>query len=852
MNKNENWCKTFFYDEFLEFTKIFNIIRFDMPESKKKFVPDHNVEPEHIRIEFEVDFNKELITTTTTFNLLIKTERLNKITFDAKNLLIHNVLVNNIKSDFENTGKKLHVFLKESVEKNFQRGKKVTVIINSSVEKPLAGAYFVKPSPEYPQKHMHLWTQFQDEDASFVIPCFDHPSFKQTSEVIIKNIPKNMIAISNGSLIEKTENSYHYKFDVPHSIYLVSIVIGNFTEIQDSWDNIPISFYVHSSKVEDGHRSFDKTLKMVQFFSEFIGVRYPYHKYSQIAVSDFIFGGMENTTVTTQTDLTLHDVRAHIDFSSDGLVAHELAHQWFGDLLTCKEWAHAWLNESFATYFQALFVEHDLGKDEFDYEMLNKAEIYFNEDTDKYRRPIVYNKYVEPIELFDSHLYPGGAWRLHMLRQKFGTEEFKRVIKYYVEQNKFSNVETIDLQRAFEKITGVNVDSFFDQWLYSAGYPLIEFDYSWKEDKSLLELKITETQNVEEIQLFKFKTKIKIVLQNGNEKIIEIEIKEKTQTTYMYLDEKPLYASFDPQNDILKKLSIITKPEFLKNQIKSDPELTGRIYAIRSLQKVNSIETIKFLGLQIKEENFWGVKIEIAKALGFIGGSAAEEFLLAALSERHPKARRGIVSSLKQFPNSSNCILALENILKNSDESYFVESEACKSLGLLKQNSSFNLLVKQLEKDSFQEVIRQGVLEGLVSIQTTDSFNILIEWTKIGKPIQARTTAIVSLAKLGKIINANLTFEILSLLAQENNFRIKMATIAAFQILSDKNAIKFLTKFQDTEADGRIKRIAYMTKIAIQKELERPQELDLLKSEIEKLREENKEIRNSINKLDAK
>ena len=202
MNKNENWCKTFFYDEFLEFTKIFNIIRFDMPESKKKFVPDHNVEPEHIRIEFEVDFNKELITTTTTFNLLIKTERLNKITFDAKNLLIHNVLVNNIKSDFEKTGKKHHVFLKESVEKNFQRGKKVTVIINSSVEKPLAGAYFVKPSPEYPQKHMHLWTQFQDEDASFVIPCFDHPSFKQTSEVIIKNIPKNMIAISNGSLKE--------------------------------------------------------------------------------------------------------------------------------------------------------------------------------------------------------------------------------------------------------------------------------------------------------------------------------------------------------------------------------------------------------------------------------------------------------------------------------------------------------------------------------------------------------------------------------------------------------------------------------------------------------------------------
>ncbi len=848
MNNNENYCKSLFYGQETEIGTFLSVNKFEIPESRTNFVPDHSVEPEHVKIEINFDFAKEMVTTTTTFNLVVKKEIIDKISLDAKNLTIHETIIGGIAQNFENSGRKLHVFVKE----HFVRGTKFQLQIKSSVEKPAAGVYFVKPSLEYSQKHMHVWTQCQDEDASYFIPCFDHPSFKQTSEVIINNIPNGMIALSNGNLVKKTDSLYHYKFDVPHSIYLISIVVGDFKEISDSWDGIPVSFYVHPSRIEDGHRAFDKTKEIVQFFSEFTGVRYPYQKYSQIAVSDFIFNGMENTTVTTQTDLTLHDERAHLDFSSIGLVAHELAHQWFGDLLTCKEWAHAWLNESFATYFQVLFFEHDLGKDEFDYDLLNKAEAYFNEDSNNYRRPVVYNKYAEPIDLFDAHLYPGGAWRLNMLRKMFGTEEFRRVINYYVEQNKYSNVETIDLQRAFEKVTGTNVDSFFDQWLYKAGYPVIEFDYSWKENSNQLELHVQQTQNIEEIQLFKFIAKVKIVFENGKEKIITVDIKQKDQSFYIYLDEKPLFASFDYNNAILKKLSIKTTPEFLKNQIKSDSEIIGRINAVQSLAKESTLENITFLGEKLNTDLFWGVKARIAQSLGAIGGQEAENLLIAALSEPHPKARRAIVDELHNFPNSLKSAQALENILKNSDSSYFVESEACKSLGSLKNPLSLNLLTKQLEKESYLDVIRQGVLEGLASIQTIESFKTILEWTKIGKSIQARTTAIISLAKLGKLINPDVTFDHLAFLSQENNFRIKMATIAAFRILSNKKAIAYLTKFQETEADGRIKKNAYFTKLAIQKDLERPQELDILKDEIDKLREENREIRNSLSKLMAK
>ena len=804
MNKYTTYCKSYLFG--LE-SGIVPLNRFDTYNAISHFVPDHKVEPEHFKIEIEFDFEKNLVSSITTINALVKAESVNEITLDAKNLIISQVLIDNQQANFNNTGRKLNI----EVGHELQRGTKITLQITSSVQEPLAGVYFVKPSTEYPQKHLHVWTQGQDEDTSYYIPCFDHPSFKQTTEVIINKVPQGMIALSNGKLLSKTDSSYHYRFDVAHSIYLLSIVVGNFIEFLDHWDDVPVSFYVHPSRLEDGHRAFDKTKKMVQFYSEFIGVKYPYFKYSQIAVSDFIFGGMENTTVTTQTDQTLHDERAHLDFSSDGLVAHELAHQWFGDLLTCKEWAHAWLNESFATYFQALFFEHDLGKDEFDYQMFQNAEAYFNEDETEYRRSIVYNKYSEPIELFDSHLYPGGSWRLHMLRQKFGTEEFKKVMKYYVEQNKYRNVETIDLQRAFEKVTGSNVDSFFDQWLYKAGYPSIEFDYSWEEQSKLLKMKIKQTQNLTSGQLFKFDTEVKIVEESKQEKIIPFTIQEKEQTFFVYLDKKPLFASFDHKNSILKKLVIKANPCFLKNQITLDNEIVGRIDAIHSLSNEKNIDTITFLGKQLTAEGFWGVQNHIASTLASLGGSESENYLLNGLTIKHPKARRGVIKALASFTHSTKTSSALINLLNDSDPSYYVESEACKSLGLLKDSASIDFLIQQLSKESHSETIRQGALEGLAAIQDKRSFDTLLEWTKIGKPLFARITAIISLAKLGKLMNQETALEVLSQLTQEPNFRIKMATISGFNNLGNKKAISYLTKFQNQEADGRLRNESYRT-----------------------------------------
>ena len=229
--------------------------------------------------------------------------------------------------------------------------------------KPRHGLFFIKPVPAHPQRPAHAWTQCQDEYARYWFPCLDYPAEKQTTSTTIV-VPKGMFALGNGMLVERKdeggETIFRYRQDVPHSTYLMTMVAGPFVEVAQGkagTNGVPVFYYVLPGRESDGERAFGKTPAMIERFEERIGMPYPYARYSQIAVSDFIFGGMENTSATTQTDRTLHDSTAHLDFSSDPLVSHELAHQWFGDLLTCRDWSHAWLNEGFATFMEAVWRE---------------------------------------------------------------------------------------------------------------------------------------------------------------------------------------------------------------------------------------------------------------------------------------------------------------------------------------------------------------------------------------------------------------------------------------------------------------------------------------------------------------
>ena len=312
---------------------------------------------------------------------------------------------------------------------------------------------------------------------------------------------------------------------------------------------------------------------------------YPYAKYAQVAVSDFIFGGMENTSATTQTDSTLHDARAHLDFKSDPLVAHELAHQWWGDLLTCRDWSHAWLNEGFATYFEALWCEENLGRRRVRVERAPGSRRLSRRGHQSLPPPDRVQPLSHPIDLFDRHLYEKGSLVLHMLRRVTGDELFFKSLNLYCTRHRGANVITQDLQRAFEETTGRNLDFFFDQWVYKEGHPEIEVSSSFDDKKKLLSVSVKQTHKTGDTiaSAFRFPVTIALMDAEGHETRHRVEMKEREQGFTFAMDKAPKAVRFDPEHDVLKTLKHKRGREALETTLRHAPEAIGRANAAREL-----------------------------------------------------------------------------------------------------------------------------------------------------------------------------------------------------------------------------------------------------------------------------
>ncbi|MET0794325.1 MAG: M1 family metallopeptidase, partial [Polyangiaceae bacterium] len=371
---------------------------------------------------------------------------------------------------------------------------------------PRRGLYFLEPDAKVKDRPKQVWTQCQDEDARHWIPCHDKPHVKMTSELKV-SVPSGFVALSNGELIDsqtpaggKKAWSYHFRLDKPHPSYLLTLVAGNFTIVSDRDADlgkalqVPVQYYVPPARKKDTARSFGETPRMIELFSRLTGVPFPWQRYSQIVVSDFIFGGMENTTATTMYEHVLLDERAALDITSNDLVAHELAHQWFGDFVTCRDWSHAWLNEGFATFMEHVEREDGIGRDEYDYGVASDNDTYLHEASARYARPIVCRDYAEPIDLFDRHLYEKGGLVLHMLRRELGDQTFWAGVTQYLTSHAYGVVETNDLQRALESVSGRSLERFFDSWVYRPGHPELKVKVAW--DDGLLSVNVKQTQKV--------------------------------------------------------------------------------------------------------------------------------------------------------------------------------------------------------------------------------------------------------------------------------------------------------------------------------------------------------------------
>ena len=452
---------------------------------------------------------------------------------------------------------------------------------------PEKGLYFIQQTrgSNGIMKPAQIWSQGEPEENHYWFPCYDFPDDKATSEQYITT-GGDEIAISNGALVETTNNpdgtrTFHWKMEQPHSSYLISLVVGNYAKLTDTYKNIPVEYYTYRGTEEEARRSFGKTPEMMRLFSEKLNYEFPFNKYAQTIVSNFIFGGMENITATTQADTEiLGNTTRESQISAENLISHELAHSWFGDLVTCKDWSQAWLNEGFATFMEAVFREHEAGHDAYLAEMRSNTFLYFLEDTLKYRRPIVYDRYRAPIDLFDATLYKKGALILHMLRETVGDEMFWKALNKYLNENQNKVVETSDLQRAFEETTGQKLDWFFDQWVYKAGYPELRVRSLYDAQTKTLTLSVAQTQTPDAMTPAVFRLPVDIELATAAGAHTEhIEINQRSQRFTFKLESKPLLIRFDKNESILKKLDFPQPTARLSYQLAHSADAMGRIEA---------------------------------------------------------------------------------------------------------------------------------------------------------------------------------------------------------------------------------------------------------------------------------
>ncbi len=866
---------------------------FELPGAKPHYNPDKPGQVEHIFLDLSLDIPNKSYHGTCSITLTPIRNGLERLLLDAINLNIESVQVDGNPQQFEYDGKQLLIALNLPTEIN----KQMAIAIGYSAEKPQRGLYFVEADKHYPNKPTQVWTQGEDEDSRFWFPCFDYPGQLSTSEIRLR-VPKPLIAISNGELIATDEDGnykiYHWLQKQVHPTYLMTLAVGDFAEIGDEWNGIPVTYYVEKGREEDATRSMGKTPQMIEFLSEKYGYPYPYPKYAQVCVDDFIFGGMENTSTTLLTDRCLLDARAALDNrNTESLVVHELAHQWFGDLVVIKHWSHAWIKEGMASYSEVMWTEREYGAEEAAYYRLLEARSYLAEDSGRYRRPMVTHVYREAIELYDRHIYEKGSCVYHMMRAELGDELFWKAIQTFVRDNAHNTVETVDLLRAIEKATGRNLLFLFDQYVYRGGHPDFKVVYSWDGDSKLAKMTVTQTQaelgnNGSSNSLFDLRISIGFgyvkeedkgevspphplpptlhsLLPTPYLKTFTVRVNEREQSFYFPLEEKPQFVSFDVGNHFLKTVSLEYPIPELKAQLEFDPNPISRIYAAEALAKKGGLEALKALSAALTKEPFWGVRVEVAKHIVEIKLDQAFDALVVGLKDKNAHVRRAVVESLSEI-KISDSYKALKDLLVRGDPSYYVESATARAVGTIatasaslkiKEDKVIKLLKSVLEdKAGWNEVVRSGAIAGLSQLKTSeDALNLVMEYTKQGVPQPLRLAAIRALGKISigqNTTNLERILERLTEISRETFFLTELAVVAALGQMETPKAIAPLQTIADQTPDGRVRRYAEEEISRVQKSVGSDNALRQLRSEVDQLRQQNQELRSRLENLEAK
>lgn len=669
----------------------------------------------HTALNLKFDWAKEHVLGKATLTVKPWFYPVNQLVLDAKDFDIHkiNFFGQSAPLKYEYDNKILTIMLGKTVQRNQEYKLEIDYTAKpaelggeggSAAITSDQGLFFINPRNEEAGKPQQIWTQGETEWNSRWFPTTDKPNERCTQEMYL-TVEDRFVTLSNGLLKSSKKNADctrtdYWKMDQPHAPYLFMIAIGEFAVVKETWENIPLEYYVEPAYKADAKKIFNHTPEMMSFFSKITGVKYPWQKYSQVVVRDYVSGAMENTTGVIFGDFVQKTERELIDNHNDGIVAHEMFHHWFGDYVTCESWANLTMNEGFANYSEYLWFEHKYGRDEADRHRRNEINGYLGSVGQGGAHALIHWGYDDKEDMFDAHSYNKGGMVLHMLRDVVGDDAFFASLEKYLKDNAYTAVEAHDLRLAFEEVTGQDLKWFFDQWYFSAGHPQLKV--TDESTPGMVKLTLQQTQNSDDFPaIFVLPFAIDIYDANGKATRHDVVMDQRIQVFEFKTNTEAALVTVDANRILLAEIDYIKSEKNYAFQFNHAPLYQDRFEALSALAESDSPEA-RSVFTKALDDPFWEIRGLALRGVDTEDTAILKKVENMVKNDKRSQVRAAAISTLGATGDMAYKSL-FENATKN-EKAYPVIASALGSMAEIDTKTALEM-AKSFENDKNTDIM---------------------------------------------------------------------------------------------------------------------------------------------------
>ncbi|MDT0551909.1 M1 family metallopeptidase [Urechidicola vernalis] len=735
----------------------------------------------HTKLNISFDIPKSLLMGEAWISAKPHFNPTSKLTLDAKSMHIHSVQMNG--KDLEYNYFESRELIVE-LDREYAKDEEFTIYINYTARPEKfanedkdkndirKGIYFIDPKGQDPNTPTQIWTEGETESNSVWFPTIDAPNQKTSQEINI-TIPNKYVSLSNGTLINQVENSDgtrtdYWKQDQKHAPYLVFMGIGEFAIVKEKWKGKPIEYYVEKEYEDVAKEIFGQTPEMLSFYEELLDVEYPWDKYSQIVVREYISGAMENTTAVTHDKSAYQEKGELIDENIwEATIAHEIFHHWFGNIVTAESWSNLALNEAFANYGEYLWFEHAYGKDYANEMLLRNREVYFDKEKNHKDKDLVRFQYADRDDMFDAVSYEKGGMILHMLRNYLGDDQFFAGLTKYLSDFKFRTAEIHDLRLVFEEISGKDLNWFFNQWFLGNGHPELLVMHEVGGFNNKVTVNISQAGKV-----FEFPLTIEVYESNGQKSSYDVWVNNKYSSFSFSTSDKPSLVLVNPKGALLAEIAHAKSLEEAVFQFNNSKDYVARKEALEIVIKQQEEKVAFKTVTKALNDDSHHLRILALENINFINkhlkGGEIEKVQQIAKNDSNTLVQAAAITTLAKLVEPSYLNYFLE--MMESESYAIIESGIVgvyhlnKELAIekadelpekVKDNMSALLTGYYLEKkeEKHMPFIAKHLMRGIFFIQDAkiaDTYKEAFEWIARSNNLEAITNVVDGFVAIGR------------------------------------------------------------------------------------------------------